>query len=212
MGYGLPNLERALGNAPNRITLITQELQYIGAQKARVYQIQMPESLQSQGESYDILVEITLSYKAEPRRTRRNRRKYLSTWLDWDCSKRGEDSQRFLERVLAEYNAPEEAEQGEGLFKWTLGKRRGKTADGIVKELSRSIGTVQKDWAIVKSFDLREAFCIAVKGHQGWNTDSDAEVPYALIVSFEAINTEVPLNALFVNAQIPLEVRQEIQV
>jgi len=120
MGYGIPNLERALNNSPSRITLITRGERTIKARQAHVYQVKLPEELRTPGEAFDIRVEVTLSYKAQPRRTRRNRRKYLSTWLDWDCSKKGEDPERFLARILDKYDAPEDAEKGEGIFKWTL--------------------------------------------------------------------------------------------
>ncbi|MBD3560784.1 S8 family peptidase, partial [Planktothrix sp. FACHB-1355] len=200
MGYGIPDINRALGNSPNRITLTTRGLERIKARQAKVYQVKVPENFLPQGEGFDILIEITLSYVAEPRRTRRNHRKYLSTWLDWTCSKCGEDPDRFLDRVLSEYDAPEEAEKGDKLFRWTLGKRQfkptnGQTSpkgiDGIVKELSRSKGTIQKDWATVKSYELREGFCISVVGHAGWNQDTNAEVPFALVVSFEAVNSSI---------------------
>jgi hypothetical protein len=158
MGYGIPNLDRALGNSPSRVTLTTQGHETIHARQAKIYQVKIPEGLIISGEGVEILIEITLSYVAEPRRTRRQRRKYLSTWLDWSCSKKGEDPQKFLDRVLKEYNeSSEDADEGEGLFRWTLGKkqfkpngddqRRPRGIDGIVKEVSRSTGTVQKDWA-----------------------------------------------------------------
>jgi hypothetical protein len=218
MGYGIPDINRALGNSPNRVTLTTRGLERIKARQAKVYQVRVPENFLPQGEGFDILIEITLSYVAEPRRTRRNRRKYLSTWLDWTCSKRGEDPARFLDRVLSEYDAPEEAEKGDKLFPWTLGKRQFKPTneqtrpngiDGIVKELSRSTGTVQKDWATVKSYELREGFCIAVVGHPGWNQDSSAEVPFALTVSFEAVNSGVDVYTSFVEAEA--KVRTEVK-
>jgi Subtilase family len=257
MGYGIPNIDRALGNAANRITLKVDETEYISARQAKVYQVQIPENFLTQGEGFDVLVEITLSYVAEPRRTRRHRRKYLSTWLDWTCSKRGEDPQAFLYRVLKmpyfhtllirvwllliEINIEfailflcllhdslknqkllEESEEGEGLFRWTLGKKRFKPdddgqkrptgIDGIVKELSRSNGTIQKDWAIVESYDLREGFCIAVVGHEGWNKDPQATVPYALVVSFEAINSEISIYDAFVQVQQPLQAQQEVKI
>jgi hypothetical protein len=204
MGYGIPNLDRAIGNTANRITLTTRGEQRISARKACVYQVQLPPELRSPGESYTILVEVTLSYKAEPRRTRRQRRKYLSTWLDWECSKRGEDPDQFLARVLKESEADEETERGEGLFEWTLGKQKNW---GKVKGLSRGAGTIQKDWAIVKSYDLREAFCLAVIGHEGWNNDPTAEVPYSLVVSFEALETNIPVYTSFVQAQIQIQQR-----
>ncbi|HEY9803844.1 MAG TPA: S8 family peptidase [Leptolyngbyaceae cyanobacterium] len=221
MGYGLPDINRALGNSPNRVTLTTRGLERIKARQAKVYQVKVPENFLPQGEGFDILIEITLSYVAEPRRTRRNRRKYLSTWLDWTCSKRGEDPDRFLDRVLSEYDAPEEAEKGDKLFRWTLGKKQFKPTngqtqpngiDGIVKELSRSTGTVQKDWATVKSYELREGFCIAVVGHTGWNQDSNADVPFALAVSFETVNSDINLYSSFVEAEVKAEAEVQAKV
>ncbi|MDB9449326.1 S8 family peptidase [Dolichospermum circinale] len=169
IGYGIPDVERAISNTPNRITLITQGEKFIKAGEVDIYQVQLPDSLRSPGEEFKILLEITLSYKAQPRRTRRNRRKYLSTWLDWECSKQGEDSKHFLGRMLANHKIPEDAEKGDELFTWTLGKEKRYKS---IKNVSRSIGTIQKDWAVVKSYNLREAFCIAVVGHEGWKCDS----------------------------------------
>ncbi|MEO1428447.1 MAG: S8 family peptidase [Cyanobacteria bacterium J06633_8] len=209
IGYGLPNLDRALGNAPNRITLITQGERRIKAKQADVYQVKFPQELLSQGEELEILVEVTLSYKAQPRRTRRNRRKYLSTWLDWDCSKKGEDPDSFLARILKEEKAPEDPQKAEGAFQWELGKQNN---HGKIKEVSRSAGTIQKDWTVVKSFQLREAFCIAVVGHQGWNNDPDAQAPYSLVVSFEALESNIPIYSTFVEAQVKLEVEEQVEI
>jgi hypothetical protein len=138
MGYGLPDLDRAVSNTPNRITLITSQDTYIGARQAHIYQVLIPKELQSPSDQGDLLVEVTLSYKAEPRRTRRDRRKYLSTWLDWECSKRGESSDSFLARILMEYEASEEAEESEGLFRWTLGQRknRGRVKDKCLSKIN----------------------------------------------------------------------------
>ncbi|MEM9448939.1 MAG: hypothetical protein AAGA75_10425 [Cyanobacteria bacterium P01_E01_bin.6] len=210
MGYGLPNLERALGNSPNRVTLITSGDNLIQARQAHIYQVGIPEELQSPAEAFDILVEITLSYKAEPRRTRRNKRKYLSTWLHWECSQKEESPDKFLARVLEKYEASEDQEDGTGLFDWTLGQQ--KNHSRLVKDSSRGVGTIQKDWAIVKSFDLRDTFCVAVVAHKGWNNDLTAQVPYALAVSFELINSEVPIYNSFAQAQTPLRVQQQVQV
>jgi hypothetical protein len=210
IGYGIPSVERALGNSPSRITLITKGIQMIKAREAHVYRVRIPERLLSQGDELEILLEITLSYKAQPRRTRRNRRKYLSTWLDWDCSKRGEDPEHFLQRILSDYDAFAHTDGGEGLFTWTLGKQNNHRT---LRDVSRSAGTLQKDWAVVKSFELREAFCVAVIGHQGWNNDPEAQAPYSLVVSFEALGTEVPLYAEFVEAQqIGIKIEEQVQI
>jgi hypothetical protein len=210
IGYGIPNIDRALGNSPNRITLITRENRYIKARQAHVYQIKLPEGWRSQGKEHEILVEVTLSYKAQPRRTRRNRRKYLSTWLDWDCSKKEEDPEIFLARILKEYDTPENADKGQEVFQWTLGKKAKNY--GKIHGVSRSAGTVQKDWTVVKSFELREAFCIAVVGHEGWNNDPDAEAPYSLVISFEAIASDIPIYTPFVEAQVEIKLDQQVEI
>ncbi|MEL6592669.1 MAG: S8 family serine peptidase, partial [Bacteroidota bacterium] len=210
MGYGLPSKERALANSPNRVTLTTSEDCFIRAKQAQIYQVKIPEALQSPAEDFDVLIEITLSYKAEPRRTRRNKRKYLSTWLHWECSQREESPDSFLSRMIQEPDSSVEEEDGSGLFHWTLGKQ--KNYGRRVKDTSRGNGTLQKDWAVVKSFNLRDSFCIAVVGHSGWNNDPTAEVPYALAVSFEMIDAEIPIYSSFVQAQVELQLEQEMQV
>ncbi|MGK7899922.1 MAG: S8 family peptidase [Hormoscilla sp.] len=209
IGYGIPNIERCLANYSNRITMITTGERRIKARQAQIYEVKLPNSLRSQGDELEILVEVTLSYKAQPRRTRRHRRKYLSTWLDWDCSKRGEDPESFLSRLLQEHDAPENADPGESIFKWTLGKQKNY---GIIKDVSRGAGTIQKDWTVVKSFELRESFCIAVVGHQGWNNDPDASVPYSLVVSFEAIQANVPIYQEISSAQVQMEVVDRVEI
>jgi hypothetical protein len=210
IGYGIPNLDRASENSPNRITLITQGHQTIKAKQAQIYQVNVPENIRSQGDEIEILIEVTLSYKAQPRRTRRNRRKYLSTWLDWDCSKKGEDAERFFERKIQKHDVSEDAERGEGIFPWTL---RNREDYGEIKDVSRSSGTIQKDWATVKSFDLRESFCIAIIGHQGWNNDPESQVPYSLVVSFEAVQSNIPIYASFAEVQVDaLQVQEQVQV
>jgi len=209
IGYGLPNVDRALGNSPNRVTFMTTGERKIVAKQAHIYQVKLPEKLRSPGDNFQILVEITLSYKAQPRRTRRNRRKYLSTWLDWECSKKGEDPEIFLARILKEYDTPEDSDKKEKGFKWMLGKQNN---HGIIKDVSRSAGTIQKDWAIVNSFELTEAFSIAVVGHEGWNNDPFAEVPYSLVVSFEAIQADIPIYTPMVEAQIETEVQTETEI
>ena len=209
LGYGIPNLDRVLGNSNNRITLIARGERRIAARQAQIYEVSLPNGLRSSGEDLDIRIEVTLSYKAQPRRTRRARRKYLSTWLDWECSKKGEVPERFLDRVLKEYDASAEAEESESIFNWVLNKRKNW---GQARNVSRQEGTLQKDWAIVKSYDLRESFCIAVVGHEGWNNDPNATVPYALVVSFEAVDTNIPIYTSIANVQVPVEVESKISI
>lgn len=189
LGYGIPDLERATTNTDYRTTLITSGETGIKAGDCDIYQVPIPETMRRQSYEYEILVEVTLSYVAEPRRTRRNLRKYLSTWVDWKSSKLGESLSSFRSRVLKHEDVDDGAATGDTL-RWTLATR----ADhGDVEGAKRNAGAIQKDWAIVKSFQLPESFCIAVMGHQGWSTDPDSEARFTLAVSFEVIGREIPI-------------------
>ena len=64
---------------------------------------------------------------------------------------------------------------------------------GTIRGVKRNAGTVQKDWAVVKSNALPEDFCIAVVGHEGWSSDPDSSARYALAVSFEVLGQEIPI-------------------
>lgn len=184
VGYGLPNVIRATHNDEYRITLVTKEKVYLSEGEAHIFKIPIPEELYAVGEDYDIRIDITLSYAAKPRNTRRTISRYLSTWLDWRCSKIGESIDSFAIRILNTGSSVED----EGNFKWVIGEQ---SNYGQAEDFSRSYNTLQKDWTIIKSNQLTDAFCIAVRGHKGW----DANIPakYSLVVSFEAINQDIEI-------------------
>lgn len=193
IGYGLPNKERATANSPHRCTfIISQDKNSNGGlrikpKEAHVYQVPIPAAMRRPGDDFDILIEVTLSYSSQPRRTRRKLRRYLSTWVDWKASKLGESLESFTGRVVK--NDEDTSSDGNRL-PWTLHE----SPDwGRVRGAKRNAGTVQKDWATVKSNELPEDFCIAVVGHEGWNSDPDATAQYALAVSFEIVGREIEI-------------------
>ncbi|WP_276694960.1 S8 family peptidase [Dialister invisus] len=210
IGYGVPDVERATHNDEYRITLVTPQLMELGDDEAHVFQVPIPEELSNIGEDYDILVEVTLSYAANPRRTRRYIKGYLSTWLDWCCSRIGESTKTFARRIFETGSIIDD----DGDFNWVLGEaiNRG-TAEGY----SRKNGTLQKDWCIIKSNQLSDAFCIAVRGHKGWGGLFKAK--YSLVVSFEAINQDIPIyepirteiESVIKNGEIEIEMTMDKQ-
>lgn len=78
--------------------------------------------------------------------------------------------------------------EDDGDFDWVLGEA---TNRGFADGYSRKKGTLQKDWCIIKSNQLSDAFCVAVRGHKGWGGLFKAK--YSLAVSFEAINQDIPI-------------------
>ncbi len=214
IGYGIPDEARASTNTDYRVTAITDDAVAIHAGECHIYQIPIPEQLRAQGQEFDVRVDVCLSWVAQPRRTRRKLRRYLSTWVDWKSSKLGEGLKDFCARALKH---PEEAAEGitGSVLPWTLHKN---PDHGFIREAKSNSGTVQKDWAVVKSNTLPDHFCIAVVGHEGWSKDPDSRARYALAVTFEVLGQELPiyedlkvaLEAL--EAESGLEVETEVEV
>jgi len=218
IGYGLPDETRATANTDHRTTFITSGEIPIRALEAHIYQVPIPAVLRSQADEFDIRIEVTLSYVAQPRRTRRNLRRYLSTWVDWKSSKLGEGLNTFRARAMKEAEDGDEPLPGSTL-PWTLNES---SITGFIRETKRNSGTVQKDWAVVKSNTLPYDFCIAVVGHQGWSHDPDSSARYTLAVTFEILGQEItiyePLRAAVVELQqleaeaVEAEVEVEVEV
>lgn len=204
MGYGLPDVQKATQNNDYRATFVTNTNIEIGAGEAHIYPICIPDTLRNIGEDYNILVEITLSYVAKPRRTRRGVRSYMSTWLDWVCSRIGETEDVFKQRVFE----TDKSIQDDGTFKWAI---REQDNWGDFKGFNRKGQTLQKDWCIVKSSQLNDTFCVAVRGHKGWGSLFKAK--YALTISFEAIDQNIELYEQIRLANIQVEVEtNEVRV
>jgi hypothetical protein len=219
IGFGIPELTRATTNTDHRTTYITQAETPIHAYECHIYQVPIPEELRRPGDDFDIRIDVTLSYVAQPRRTRRNLRRYLSTWVDWISSNLGEGLNSFHDRAIR----GEDGEAGEEAaaaaaplpgapLPWTL--HVSDTA-GAIRGTRRNSGTVQKDWALVKSNALPGHFCIAVRGHEGWSNDPDTTARYALAVTFEIVGQEIsihdPLRTAVLELQSQIETEVEVE-
>jgi hypothetical protein len=205
LGFGIPDAVRATTNTDHRTTLITSGETDIQAGGCHVYQVPVPAELRQPADEFDIRIDVTLSYVAQPRRTRRNLRRYLSTWLDWKASKLGEGLHDFRVRAMKDVANGEAPLPGTTL-PWVLHE---KPQDGLIRDFKRNSGTVQKDWAVVRSNTLPDHFCIAVVGHQGWSYDPDSAARYVLAVTFEVLGREIaiyePLRAAIAELQAETE-------
>lgn len=208
-GYGIPNLPRATENSEKRITLIASDK--LSAKQAFAYSLKVPAQMRRPGEDYDILIEVTLSFFAQPRRTRRRTQSYLSTWLNWESSKLNESFAQFKNRILKNPDESAETTEDQNTIKWVIRENKDwSRIDGIRRQDS----TLQKSWCIIKSYQLPEVLNLAVIGHNGWECDLEEKVPYSLVVSFEALtnrNIEVYEMMRVENGiELPVEIEQEI--
>lgn len=208
IGYGIPDEGRATLNTDHRTTFISTGENLIRARECHIYQVPIPPELRAQADEFDIRIEVTLSYVAQPRRTRRHLRRYLSTWVDWKSSKLGEGINDFRVRALRDEANEEEPLPG-SVLPWTLSE---KSDAGLIRDTKRSSGTVQKDWAVVKSNTLPDHFCIAVVGHVGWSHDPDSSARYALAVSFEILGQEISIYEPLRTAVIELQLEVEAEI
>jgi hypothetical protein len=213
IGYGIPDETRATANTDYRTTFITSGEAQIHPRECHIYQVPIPSILRAQADEFDIRVEVTLSYVAQPRRTRRNLRRYLSTWMDWKSSKLGEGLNDFRARALRDEENENNQAPG-SVLPWSLHEG---SNFGFIRNTKRNSGTVQKDWAVVKSNALPDNFCIAVVGHQGWSHDPDSTARYALAVTFEILGQEIPIYeplrvAVIQLQQLQAEIQAEAEV
>lgn len=188
LGFGVPDLERATGNTDYRVTMLTKQTRDLGARQAHVYQVRIPRKLRTTGRAGEVLIEVCLSYSASVRRTRRTRRGYLSTWLDWQTNFVGEDAETFLDRVLQ--SSADVPDPSRDRFQWTVGER---SNWGNIRDVSRSAGTLQKDWCIVDADELPEDFLIAIVGHQGHSVSPTDTAKYNLTVAIDLLGEEVEI-------------------
>jgi hypothetical protein len=208
IGYGIPDQDIATTNTDYRTTFITSGENSIKARECHIYQVPIPTVLRGQADEFDIRIDVTLSYVAQPRRTRRNLRRYLSTWVDWKSSKLGEGLTDFRVRAMKEEESETDALPG-SVLPWTLHE---KSNDGWIRVTKRNSGTVQKDWAVVKSNRLPDHFCIAVVGHPGWSHDPDSYAKYALAVSLEILGQEISIYEPLRTAVLDLQTEVEAEI
>lgn len=209
-GYGVPSINRAIENSENRITFIAEGK--INAVSSDIYSVKIPEVIRRQGDDYSVLIEVTMSYKAGVRRTRRRTKSYLASWLTWESSYLNENFEKFSTRILKNIEQPEDVEDDGDLppendsIRWTIRENKNwPPIDG----LRRQDSSVQKDWTIIDSFRLPSDLSFAIVGHKGWEKDFTKEVPYSIAVSFEILGENINIYEMI---RIENEVTQEVQI
>lgn len=205
-GYGIPSLNRATQNSPNRITFLSEGS--VHPKSADIFMVKVPKEINRPGLDNEILIEITIAFKVPVRRTRKYTKSYLSSWLSWEVSNPREDHQEFCDRVIKSMDERQSTDN-KNATRWMIWDRGN---NGTIKEVKRQDGTVQKDWTIVRSNQLPDEFSVAVVGHTGWNKDLQVNIPYSVVVSFESLSEEIPVYQLFeIENRVEIEPELEIE-
>jgi len=136
---------------------------------------------------------------------------HIEDTLLWKSSRKGQSKEAFFDRALLD--EPPKDDEGSS-FGWIIGEQ---SRWGKIPGVRRSIGTLQKDWAFLKSNALPYEFCIAVRGHKGWSRDPDSAASYALTVTFESLGEKIriyePLRAAVNELQAEVELEEfEIEI
>ncbi len=209
MGFGIPTMERAIQNAPHRVTFVTPSVVAIQNSELHLYQVTIPDELRNHSGDTIFRIDVTLSYSSVPRRTRASRRGYLATWLDWRSSGIGEPFGSFGKRMVAGEESGPRRYPG---LEWCLHHT---SQYGDARETHRGNGTIQKDWARIPGHELPDQFGIAVRAHKGWDhRDNAGGANYCLVVSLEAESVSVPVYEAIAeaNVEIALLVESEARV
>jgi len=206
IGYGVPSLERATKNDSSRVCLVPDEEYEIRAGEGMIFGVPIPEAIRAPGADFPVRVDVTLSYMAEPRRTRKARRGYLGVWLDWKASHKGEAFEDFKNRAIKDFS--DEPSVNSNTLDWLLGQQDN---HGKVRGGHRKNGTLQKDWAVVQSNELPDTFGLIVRGHKGWDRRNvDATAKFSLVVSFEVLEGDVRIYQE-VRTAVELELEAEVE-
>lgn len=210
MGYGVPDIERATTNNEYRVTYITNGERTILGNNVHIYKVKIPDQIKNLGNL--IRIDVTMTFAAKPRRTRKGFKGYFSTWVEWKSSRFGEDINEFADRVIQseedEIESVSDMNRGKA-FKWTLASQ---DKHGQIQGGNRNRSATQKDWTIIPAYELPDEFSIAVQGHYGWSKSSEHYAKYALAISFEAINNDIEIYNLFeVQSDVTIESEQEIE-
>ncbi|WP_318491475.1 S8 family peptidase [Photobacterium leiognathi] len=213
VGFGVPNLNKALNSANNSLSLVIQdELQPYTKEKStktkdmHLHDLPWPiHELLKIGEA-DVELTVTLSYFIEPNPSSKNtldKYNYASHQLRFDVKHYGESDEQFMRRV----NAKADGDKSESLedSNWLLGKSQ------------RHRGSIHKDIWRGSAADLASRGKIAVYPATGWwktrnaHEKYNSQARYSLIVSLSVPEVEVDLYSE-VQALINVENKSLVEV
>lgn len=199
VGFGVPDLDRAMWSASNTLALIVEdELQpfekakggAIGSRDMHLHDLPWPKSALQQIGDVDVELVVTLSYFVEPNPSSRNvagQYSYASHQLRFDVKRPLESLEEFRKRINRDaWDSEHGRTKGPSDPDWLLGRDRHR-------------GSIHKDIWRGKAAALAERGQIAVYPAMGWWRTRkslqryDKKARYALVVSIRAPEVDVDL-------------------
>ena len=202
--YWLPDLDAALYSSDYSVTLYSPSTEKIKWWEIHIFEIPIPEAIRNG--AYKVRIDITMVYKAKPRKTRRDPRQYFSTWVDRKTSKMWESKDSFYNRYVKSLHENWEIED-QAWFSWNIWT----TSQWNWTSFSRNKSTSQRDWTILDSDNLNESFCIWVVWHKWWDRAWQFPAEYVLVIKFSILNEEIPIYSL-IQTEIESEIEAEVEI
>ena len=204
VGYGVPDLDRALWSANNSLAMIIEdEIQpfekannKISTRDMNIHSLPWPTSELIKLDDSDVTLTVTLSYFIEPNPSSRNisnKYRYPSHQLKFDVKRPTESMTEFKNRISsASHDDDHDSGGSPNDENWVLGEFRNR-------------GSIHKDIWMGSAQDLANRGHIAVYPANGWwRTRTKLErfnkrARYSLVISLETPKTEVDLYTEIVN-------------
>lgn len=199
VGYGVPNLDKALYSANNSLTLISENSltpyqlknSNVSYNEFHFYTLPWPKDvLRDIIAENDVRITVTLSYFIEPNPGHRqyaNNFSYHSHNLDFKLIKPTESIKEFKRRISSSNKEVDEDKPDLKGENWTI------------RERIRSKGSIKKDYLDTNGIELSQRFHLAIYPKSGWYRTRrtlkkyDSKIRYSLIVSIETPNTDIDI-------------------
>lgn len=198
VGYGVPNINKALFSVENSLTLIAErEIQPYKYENSKgkyneyhLFNLPWPKEALESLEDKLIKLVITLSYYIEPNPGSRrfaSHYSYHSHQLDFEIINRNEEIKDFQGRISKPYNETKENRPSRKGVSWQIGNT------------ISSKGSLRKDYITLTGREMSERNILAVFPKNGWyknlkrQNKFNEKVRYSLIVSLETEELDVDL-------------------
>lgn len=212
VGYGVPNLEKAINSANNSLTLIAErelnpykkEKSAIKTKDFHLIELPWPKDVLLQLAESQVTLKITLSYFIEPNPGNKlyaTAQNYASHGLRFKMIDRNESVPRFKARISKAIKEEQEDYVAEGTENWILGSK------------ARDKGSIHKDLWQGNATDLAMRNKIAIFPIGGWWKSRKykerylEKVKYSLIVSVESPDEDIDIyNPVLNQLSIDIEI------